>query len=442
MNRFTPRLASRAALLSIICLVLAIGTKVESSSNRQGDVKKPASARSASLAGTMVAAAPMMATLSVDTTADNAALTACTAAPNDCSLRGAVIASNSIPGTIISLPAGTYSLTIAGAGENLAATGDLDVRGNNTSIVGAGAGSTIIQQTIADRVFDVNPTNVASFNFDISGVTVTGGLLSAGSGAGILCGGAGSVVNVTDCTFSNNVVNTSFLGNGGALSYVSSGAGNLTVKGSTFSGNTAAFGVGAGIRFSGAGNLLVEDSSFTNNSNTRNSGAAINATSGGTDIIRRSSFSGNTALGATSRGGAVAIGTGSLTINYSRVVNNTSGSGIGDEVSNSTGTATVENNWWGINTGPTASDLAGATAAAWLQLRHTASPNTLCATGTATLTADITVRFQEQARISSTELRPQLLRQVCPRVWPRLMPQLIQKPKQPRCPSTQTQQVI
>src|SRR5207253_7588365 len=47
-----------------------------------------------------------------------------------CSLRDAVIAANASPGAdIITLPAGTYTLTIGGRGENAAATGDLDITG-------------------------------------------------------------------------------------------------------------------------------------------------------------------------------------------------------------------------------------------------------------------------------------------------------------------------
>jgi len=55
----------------------------------------------------------------------------------------------------------TYQLTIAGgavegfSGDN--SIGYFDVTGNNTNIVGAGAGSTIIQQTQPnDRVIEVN----------------------------------------------------------------------------------------------------------------------------------------------------------------------------------------------------------------------------------------------------------------------------------------------
>src|ERR1700694_5849824 len=57
--------------------------------------------------------------ITVDRTDDTAALAAslCTPAPNDCSLRGAIILANSIPGTTIILPAGTYQLTIDGSSE-------------------------------------------------------------------------------------------------------------------------------------------------------------------------------------------------------------------------------------------------------------------------------------------------------------------------------------
>src|SRR5215213_6013640 len=57
---------------------------------------------------------PFASTLTVDRTDDTAAATACTAAPNDCSLRGAIIAANAdagvMPVTIDLQPATTYNL--------------------------------------------------------------------------------------------------------------------------------------------------------------------------------------------------------------------------------------------------------------------------------------------------------------------------------------------
>src|SRR5678816_4325453 len=75
------------------------------------------------------------ATINVDRTDDTAAASACTAAANDCSLRGAVAFANVNPGTTINVPAGTYQLNIPGGapegftGNN--SIGDIDIRGNN-----------------------------------------------------------------------------------------------------------------------------------------------------------------------------------------------------------------------------------------------------------------------------------------------------------------------
>src|ERR1043166_1420799 len=95
--------------------------------------------------------AAMLVSITVDRTDDTAAASACTAAANDCSLRGAVSFATANPGTTINVPAGTYSLSIPGGategfnGDD--SIGDLDVTGNNTAIIGAGAPTTIIQQT-------------------------------------------------------------------------------------------------------------------------------------------------------------------------------------------------------------------------------------------------------------------------------------------------------
>ncbi len=61
------------------------------------------------------------------------------------SLRQAIICANDTPGPdTITVPAGTYTLTIAGADENGAATGDLDIT-DDLTINGAGLATTIIQ---------------------------------------------------------------------------------------------------------------------------------------------------------------------------------------------------------------------------------------------------------------------------------------------------------
>src|SRR5271170_5415184 len=86
------------------------------------------------------------------------------------SLRSAIQAANSKPnGDTIILPSGTIKLTIAGAGEDKSATGDLDVNGNLT-IRGKGAGSSVIDGNSLDRVFQIFSGKV-----QISGVTIQHG---------------------------------------------------------------------------------------------------------------------------------------------------------------------------------------------------------------------------------------------------------------------------
>jgi len=106
------------------------------------------------------------ATFNVTTTADTN--DECDA---DCSLREAISAANFVGGAnTIVLPAGTYTLALAGAGEEANATGDLDITSNIT-IEGAGADVTIIDAAGLDRVLDVR----FGGSLSLSGVTVTGG---------------------------------------------------------------------------------------------------------------------------------------------------------------------------------------------------------------------------------------------------------------------------
>ena len=90
-----------------------------------------------------------LATITVDTFVDEVSSNGFT------SLREAIIAANAgSGGDTIVLAAGSYTLAITGTGENHAATGDLDIR-QSVTIVGQGAGSTIIDGAGIDRVFQV-----------------------------------------------------------------------------------------------------------------------------------------------------------------------------------------------------------------------------------------------------------------------------------------------
>jgi uncharacterized repeat protein (TIGR01451 family) len=113
----------------------------------------------------------------------------------------------------------------------------------------------------------------------------------------------------------------------------------------------------------------------------------VGGVSGNSYSISGSTFTGNQ---ATANGGAVAnAGSGMLLFNYNRVVGNTaaSGSGVYDA---SSASMDVSNVWWGSNLNP--SGVTGlisgtVTSSPWLVLGTTASPASLNAGGTATVTA-------------------------------------------------------
>src|SRR5437870_7834442 len=133
------------------------------------------------------------------------------------------------------VPAGTYLLTIAGRGEDAAATGDLDITDDVTTITGAGAASTILDGNGIDRIFEIaNPAAVVA----ISSLTIRNG--DPGPVAGDADGGG--VYNQGTLTLTDVVVaNNTSAGGGGGLSSVN----DLTLTDCVVSGNTAAtFGGG------------------------------------------------------------------------------------------------------------------------------------------------------------------------------------------------------
>jgi hypothetical protein len=96
----------------------------------------------------------VLSTLKVSTTLDTVAVNLKTGkdAAGHISLRSAIMAANAKPNAdMIILPKGTFELTLAGAGEDNYATGDLDIKGNLT-IKGKNAASTIIDGNKLDRV--------------------------------------------------------------------------------------------------------------------------------------------------------------------------------------------------------------------------------------------------------------------------------------------------
>jgi CSLREA domain-containing protein len=221
------------------------------------------------------------ATFTVNSTVDAADATPgdgiCATATSVCSLRAAVQEANALVGAdAIILPAGIYTLTIAGAGEDAAATGDLDII-ETLTISGARPATTIIDGNAADRVFQTLTTGTVT---TISGVTIRNGNSGADSGGGI------SVSNGTSLTLNNALVTncvTGLAGEGGGIE----SSGTLTMNDVAITNNTSP---GGGINNGVAGTMTL-----TNGTLSGNSDRAIN--NSGALTLTNVSISGNTTTG-------------------------------------------------------------------------------------------------------------------------------------------------
>ena len=138
-----------ASLITLVVLIGAFLSHTESVSSNSSNQPVGAVLETSNLF------LPLTTTFTVDRTDDTAAATACTGAPNDCSLRGAIIAANadlSADPVVINLQsATTYNLTLTNATqENAAATGDLDITTSIHSVTIVGGGSSGPSASIID----------------------------------------------------------------------------------------------------------------------------------------------------------------------------------------------------------------------------------------------------------------------------------------------------
>jgi len=278
------------------------------------------------------------ATYTVDTTTDEAGagFQVCSAAPNDCSLRGAVIKANTDAVTdTISIPSSAtpYDITIPNGGvegfnntANNSAIGDLDIE-KPLVIQGGGADSTTVRVTGTgdDRIFHAP----LDFNglLEISGLTLTGGKPGAnGRGGAIMIFGNNNSLKLTDAIIKDNQTTDAANGPGGGLSFENNGT--LTISNVTFSGNSAA-GDRGGALFFETGDAIITNSTFFDNSavglaTDDGGGGAIDHSTGDMTIIN-STFVKNSVATAGSVGGGIrgaSGGTGVLKIKNSLFVDN------------------------------------------------------------------------------------------------------------------------
>jgi len=209
--------------------------------------------------------------------------------------------------------------------------------------------------------------SAVSGNKALGGGIQQGGGLIFSLGNNPLTGGTSSPSFIQHSTISANVAGSGGLGEGGAV-YTEQ---TLTInQGSVITANSAG-GVGGGI-------------------------ATALATTTDQVVISSSTITGNSTSGS---GGGVEVDAGSnanLQLSFNRIIGNTANGG-GNGLSNlGTGTVSATDNWWGCNEGPqppssgvskcdTAS--GSTTFDPWIVLSHSASPNTVLRTDSATLTA-------------------------------------------------------
>lgn len=201
----------------------------------------------------------------------------CTTSIGECTLRAAVQETNARPTAdeITMASASSIILTRAGAGEDAAVTGDLDIT-DDVVIRATGTTLATVDANDLDRVFDVHSGTVT-----LEKLLITDGTESTGGGAAVRTA-AGTDVTILSSAISGNVgrvgggiraagtlrVDRSLVRsnaggtNGGGLAVTAGGA--ATVVNSTFAGNNASDG--SGISSLKAGTVDIVDSTIASNS--------------------------------------------------------------------------------------------------------------------------------------------------------------------------------
>lgn len=237
-------------------------------------------------------------------------------ADGDCSLREAIVAANTDTAVdacgagsgsdTLLIPAGTYALTLTGAPEDAAASGDLDLL-QAVTLVGAGVDATIIDGNATDRVIHVLAQSVS-----LNTLTIRNGNSGSNNAAGI------QIVNgsVTGA----QIAVTGNAGNIGGI-HVGNNA-SLTLLESVVAENSGASA--GGIFVSGSGVAVLDRTLVATNTVSFDGGGIW---SSGDVTVINSTISSNT---ANTDGGGLNIVSGTARLFSTTVVGNSadnSGSG-------------------------------------------------------------------------------------------------------------------
>lgn len=218
---------------------------------------------------------------------------------NDCSLREAIIAANTIPNVgAVDIPAGTYVLTIPGYNEDAGATGDLDIT-DSVNLYGDQAGGTTIDGGIERAIDNLAPSLV------INDLTLTNGALD------VLWNRPGRSLTLTNTTIRDKVSTSGYA----ALT----NHGHATLEEVTIADNVGSGGISTSTAGAEQAVLIIEDSTISGNI-TEIDGGGLRG-SGGTITITNSTFSGNF---AARNGGAISIDGATLSLLNVTITSNTS----------------------------------------------------------------------------------------------------------------------
>ncbi|MEM9175485.1 MAG: CSLREA domain-containing protein [Myxococcota bacterium] len=226
----------------------------------------------------------------------------CETAGGTCSLRAAVQEANADSDwSEILLPAGMYGLTLAGAGEELAASGDLDLRAD-VIVRGAGRDTTLVDANGLDRVFDVPLVpQTGGAIVHLHDLTLRGG---SATGSGDEQGGG--ILNWGRLEVARGLVTDNESGGGGGI--MNHGA---LVLNDTIVSDNRAVSVGSGLPYGGGVSSRADTSSILpvrttirrsaivrNESNPRGAGVELSGL-GSVHVIENTTISDNAKSGGS-----------------------------------------------------------------------------------------------------------------------------------------------